>query len=103
TSVLLLIVIMGGLLGLQFLQNYILTLKPEDLSLSMVYVMGILSNVLRVIRWASPFSYLMNGINAVALGSTSMYIENMLGALVYTVILLTLSVYTLKWKGVRKV
>lgn len=102
TSVLLLIVIMGGLLGLQFLQNYILTLKPEDLSLSMVYVMGILSNVLRIIRWASPFSYLMNGINAVALGSVSMYIENMLGALVYTIILLILSVYTLKWKGVRK-
>ncbi len=102
TSVLLLILIMGGLLGLQFLHNYILTLKPENLSLSMVYIMGILSNVLRIIRWASPFSYLMNGINAVALGSTSMYIENMLGAFAYTIVLLTLSVYTLKWKGVRK-
>jgi ABC-type multidrug transport system permease subunit len=93
---------MGGLLGLQFLQNYILTLKPEDLSLSMVYVMGIVSNALRIIRWASPFSYLMNGINAVALGSTSMYLENMLGALAYTIIMLIISVYTLKWKGVRK-
>lgn len=102
TSVLLLIVIMGALIGLQFLQNYILTLKPEDLSLSMVYIMGVVSNALRIIRWASPFSYLMNGINAVALGSVSMYIENMVGAIIYTVVLLTATVYTLKWKGVRK-
>ncbi len=102
TSILLLIVVMGGLLGLQFLQNYILTLKPENLSLSMVYIMGIVSNILRVIKWVSPFSYLTDGINAVALGSVSMYIENMIGAIIYTVVLLTATVYTLKWKGVRK-
>jgi len=38
----------------------------------------------------------------VALGSVSMYIENMIGAIIYTVVLLTATVYTLKWKGVRK-
>lgn len=103
TSILLLIVIIGGLIGLQFLQNYILTLKPENLSLSMVYIMGVVSNALRIIRWVSPFSYLMNGINAVALGSISMYIENMIGAVIYTVVLLIATVYTLKWKGVRKI
>jgi ABC-type transport system involved in multi-copper enzyme maturation permease subunit len=102
TSILLFILIMGGFLGIQFLEGYILTLKPENLSLSMIYIMGVVSNILRVIKWASPFNYLTNGINAVALGSTSLYLENMLGALVYTALLLTLTVYTLKWKGVRK-
>jgi|YelNatPaOPRAMG01_1025707.scaffolds.fasta_scaffold00338_36 ABC-type transport system involved in multi-copper enzyme maturation permease subunit len=102
TSILLFILIMGGFLGLQFLEEYILTLKPENLSLSMIYIMGVLSNILRIIKWASPFSYLTNGISAVALGSTSLYLENMLGSLAYTVLLLVLTVYTLKWKGVRK-
>lgn len=102
SSVIWLVGVLIAFLGIWFLQNIFLNFPEEAFTSWMLYLRKTLSVAYYVIRWVSPFSYLTRGMESIGLGSMRPFLMNILYSVIYTVVLLFLSVYILKAKGVRE-
>ncbi|RLE11765.1 hypothetical protein DRJ04_07450 [Candidatus Aerophobetes bacterium] len=101
SSVIWLIGIILAFLAIWFLQNIFLNLPSEALSSWLRYLQKTLGIVSHFVRWISPFSYLSRGMESIRVGSIKPLLLNILYSLIYTTVLLVLSVYILKAKGAR--
>ncbi len=102
SSIVWLVGILLAFVGIWFLQNIFLSLPEEAFSSWMLYLRKALSVTYHIINWVSPFSYLSRGMEAIGIGSIKLFLINILYSVIYTVILLALSIYILKIKGVRE-
>lgn len=100
-SIIWLVGILGLFLAVQLGQTVLLGMPEESMSPVLTYLGDTLSVVSQGINWISPFSYLTRGIDAVYLDSTLLYGLNILYSLVYSAVLLSLSILILKQKGVK--
>lgn len=100
-SIIWLVGILGLFLVVQLGQTVLLGMPEESMSPVLTYLGDTLSVVSQGINWISPFSYLTRGIDAVYLDSTLLYGLNILYSLVYSAVLLSLSIVILKRKGVK--
>ncbi len=100
-SIIWLVGILGLFLAVQLGQTVLLGMPEESMSPVLTYLGDTLSVVSQGINWISPFSYLTRGIDAVYLDSTLLYGLNILYSLVYSAVLLSLSILILKRKGVK--
>jgi len=101
SSIVWLIGILLAFLGIWFLQNIFLRLPSEALSSWMRYLQKTIGIIYHFVNWVSPFSYLSRGMESIWLGSMKPFLLNILYSVLYTVILLALSVHILRAKGVR--
>ena len=67
-----------------------------------LFLQDTLALLAQVVRWFSPFSYLMQGMEAVRRGEMSSYGLTCLIASLFTLLFLSLAVITLERKGVRR-
>jgi len=100
-SIIWLVGILALFLAIQIGQTILLGMPEENMSPVLTYLGDTLSVVSQAINWISPFSYLTRGIDSVQLGNTLLYGLNILYSLVYSAILLLLSIFILKRKGVK--
>lgn len=100
-SIIWLVGILALFLAIQIGQTILLGMPEENMSPVLIYLGDTLSVVSRGINWISPFSYLTRGIDSIYLGNTLLYGLNILYSLVYSAILLLLSIFILKKKGVK--
>lgn len=82
--------------------NAVIRITARDLPVFIIYVRMILDNMNAVIRWISPISYYERGLIAAFMGDAGQYALSLLSSAVYTVVLLALSVWTFRRKGVRR-
>ena len=68
----------------------------------MLFMQNVLVNLNSVARWVSPFSYLMQGMEAVRRGSMDMYAVLAATSVLFSLLFLGLSVVLLERKGVRR-
>jgi len=101
SSIVWLIGILLAFLGIWFLQNIFLRIPSEALSSWMRYLQKTIGIIYHFVNWVSPFSYLSRGMESIWLGSMKPFLLNILYSVLYTVILLALSVHILRTKGVR--
>ncbi|MCD6407080.1 ABC transporter permease subunit [Candidatus Aerophobetes bacterium] len=101
SSIVWLIGILLAFLGIWFLQNIFLRIPSEALSSWMRYLQKTIGIIYHFVNWVSPFSYLSRGMESIWLGSLKPFLLNILYSVLYTVILLALSVHILRAKGVR--
>jgi len=101
SSIIWLIGILILFLAVQVGYTILLGMPEESLSPVLTYLGNTLSIISRVVNWISPFSYLTRGIDAVSLGNAFLYGLNILYSIIYSAILLSLSIFILKRKGVR--
>jgi ABC-type transport system involved in multi-copper enzyme maturation permease subunit len=101
SSIIWLVGILLAFLALWFLQNMFLTFPPEAFTSWLLYLRKTLSVTQHLINWISPFSYLSRGMESIRVGSMRPFLLNILYSVIYSVILLVLSIYILKVKGVR--
>jgi len=101
SSIIWLIGILLLFLAVQVGQTILFGMPEEKMSPVLTYLGNTLSIISRGINWISPFSYLTRGIDAVSLGNNFLYGINILYSIIYSAILLSLSIFTLKRKGVR--
>ncbi|GAI58797.1 unnamed protein product, partial [marine sediment metagenome] len=100
-SIIWLVGILALFLAIQIGQTILLGMPEENMSPVLTYLGDTLSVVSQGINWISPFSYLTRGMDAVYLNNTLLYGLNILYSLVYSAILLLLSIFILKRKGVK--
>jgi len=100
-SIIWLVGILALFLAIQIGQTILLGMPEENMSPVLTYLGDTLSVVSQGINWISPFSYLTRGIDSVQLGNTLLYGLNILYSLAYSAILLLLSIFILKRKGVK--
>lgn len=100
-SIIWLIGILILFLAIQVGQTILLGMPEESLSPVLTYLGNTLFVISRIVSWISPFSYLTRGIDAVSLGNAFLYGLNILYSIIYSAILLSLSMFILKRKGVR--
>ena len=101
SSIIWLVGILLAFLGLWFLQNMFLTFPPEAFTSWLLYIRKTLFVTQHIINWVSPFSYLSRGMESIRIGSVRPFMLNIVYSIIYTVVLLFLSIYILKAKGVR--
>ena len=100
-SIIWLVGILALFLAIQIGQTILLGMPEENMSPVLTYLGDTLSVVSQGINWISPFSYLTRGIDAVYLDNALLYGLNILYSIVYSAILLSLSIFILKRKGVK--
>lgn len=101
SSIVWLIGILLAFLGIWFLENIFIHIPPESLSSWLLYIQKTLSVIYHFVNWVSPFSYLSRGMESIRIGSIKPFLLNIIYSTIYTVVLLLLSIYILKSKGVR--
>lgn len=101
SSIIWLVGILIAFLIIWFLQNIFLYFPPEVLSPPLRYLQKVLSVAYYFINWISPFSYLSRGMESIQLESPEPFLLNIAYSIIYTVVLLILSIYILRAKGVR--
>lgn len=101
SSIIWLVGILLAFLGLWFLQNMFLTFPSEAFTSWLLYIRKTLFVTQHIINWISPFSYLSRGMESIRIGSVKPFVLNIVYSIIYTVVLLFLSIYILKAKGVR--
>ena len=100
-SIIWLIGILILFLVIQVGQGILFSIPEEEISPVLTYLGNTLSVVSRGVNWISPFSYLTRGIDAVSLDNAFLYGLNIGYSIIYSTILLVLSIFILKRKGVR--
>lgn len=104
-SVVMFLALMLFFLAFSFAHTYMQTLSIFDqrtFSPVLVYVRAILDNMNAVITWISPLAYFGRGTVALGMGNTGQYVVSLLSSLVYSGILLGLSIVAFNRKGVRR-
>jgi len=90
------------LTALQFGQEILAVLPwSDDYYNPVLFLQNVLAAVNRLLSWLSPFSFLMQGMEAVRRGSMSTYLIVTLVSAIFTLVFLGLSVVALERKGVR--
>ncbi len=90
-----------ALWALYFGQGLLLSLTTEEMPAFLSYVGGAVSYIYQAVWWISPLSYLSRGMDAVNVGSIWLYGMSILYSIIYSVVLIILSIFILKRKGVR--
>lgn len=88
-------------LAVWFLQNIFINIPSEALSSWFRYLQKALEIIHQFVNWVSPFSYLSRGMESIRVGSMKLFALNILYSVIYTAILLILSIYILKAKGAK--
>jgi len=103
SSIILLISITLGFFAVQILYGILGNTKPELLSTPLLYLKNIIQVVyVWCIQWISPFSYFDRGLKAVSLGIYRDYGISIASSFVYSAIMILLSIFILKKKGIVK-
>ncbi len=100
-SIIWLVGILALFLAVQVGQSLLLGMPGENMSPVLTYLGDTLSVVSQGINWISPFSYLTRGIDYIYLDNSLLFALNLLYCLFYSAILLSLSTFILKRKGVK--
>jgi ABC-type transport system involved in multi-copper enzyme maturation permease subunit len=103
SSLLLFLGATGLLLAIQLAHRFLIGLSSDTLSQPIVYIRNGISIIALIVRWVSPFYYFSEGIDAISLGSGTKYLVSSASSVVYSVVLLALSVAILRAKGIRGV
>lgn len=82
--------------------SVVMSLPGQSMTPLLVYVRVILDNMNDVMQWISPLSYFSRGMTAVFMRDYAQYAVSLLSSVVYSAVLLTISVYIFKRKGVRR-
>jgi ABC-type transport system involved in multi-copper enzyme maturation permease subunit len=90
-----------ALWALYFGQGLLLSLSTEEMPAFLSYIGGAVSFIYQAVWWISPLSYLSRGMDAVNVGSGWLYGMSILYSIIYSVVLIILSIFILKRKGVR--
>ncbi len=90
-----------ALWALYFGQGLLLSLSTEEMPAFLSYIGGAVSFIYQAVWWISPLSYLSRGMDAVNVGSIWLYGMSILYSIIYSVVLIILSIFILKRKGVR--
>jgi len=90
-----------ALWALYFGQGLLLSLSTEEMPAFLSYIGGAVSVIYQAVWWISPLSYLSRGMDAVNVGSGWLYGMSILYSIIYSVVLMILSIFILKRKGVR--
>ncbi len=118
TSILLFIVVMVGLLAIQIAYRDINSLllsivrqgvtkgaSVEDISKavpsSYLYIRDAVTFIYNLLRWISPFSYMSRGMVAASQGSNIEFWLSILSSVIYTLVMMGVSMIILRKKGVR--
>ncbi len=102
SSVVTLLAILGAFLAVQFAYGALLGLGEEaTISLPLLYLRQTLSYIFQGINWISPFAFLSRGLDAVVLESWSLYLANIVYCLIYSLIFMALSIFTMNRRGVK--
>ena len=90
-----------ALWALYFGQALLLSLSTKEMPAFLSYIGGAVSFIYQAVWWISPLSYLSRGMDAVNVGSGWLYGMSILYSIIYSVVLIILSIFILKRKGVR--
>jgi ABC-type transport system involved in multi-copper enzyme maturation permease subunit len=96
----------GVLLLSLFLSSCVITFGifvstlTESVRTSILLFIGIVVNA--GVKWASPFYYLTEGMEAVSIGSVAKYTLSAVFSIIYSIIALVLSILVIAKKGVKK-
>lgn len=99
-AVLLLLVILALLFAAQLAPRVIAGLLPLQNSSLLVYTLPLANLLSAVAAWLSPLAYLLKGMEAAALTSTSDYLLVVLASLAYSAVFMMLTLWFLKRRGV---
>jgi len=102
TAVLLFLGIVGGLIAIQVIHGMLIKMEEAHLSPLLLHLRNTISIINAGVKWASPFYYLNEGMEAVKLGNMGKYTLSLVASIIYSIIALLLSILVLKKKGVRK-
>jgi len=102
TSVLLFMGIVGGLIVIQVAHNMLLKMHVANLSSPIINLKYTVSIIHNSVKWASPFYYLSQGIEAVSIGSATKYTLSAVFSMIYSFIALFFAILIITKKGVRK-
>lgn len=89
-------------LGFSAAHAIVMNIPGQAMSTLLVYVRVILDNMNNVMQWISPLAYFGRGMTAVFMKDTGQYLISLLSSLIYSGVLLSLSVWVFKKKGVRR-
>ena len=103
SSLLLFLGAIGLLLAIQLSNQFLSGLSSNVLSQPFIILRDGISIVALVVRWISPIAYFFEGLEAVSIASASKYLISLVSSIIYSLVLLTLSVLILRAKGVRGV
>ncbi|MCB0091012.1 MAG: ABC transporter permease [Caldilineaceae bacterium] len=103
TALFLFLSILLGLILIQFGREILSAIPVTGRYYNPVlFMQNVLVNLNSVARWVSPFSYLMQGMEAVRRGSMDMYAVLAATSVLFSLLFLGLSVVLLERKGVRR-
>jgi ABC-type transport system involved in multi-copper enzyme maturation permease subunit len=100
-----LLVFLGALFffgGIQVAHEMLVSLPVATLSGAVIYLRQILIPLNVIANWIFPISYLARGMEAVEIGSPASYSALLVSTILYTALLLYMTIAGLKWKGIRK-
>jgi len=101
-SVVLFLALVLFFLVFSMVHTWIMSIAGQNLTPTMVYVRVILDNANNFIKWISPVDYFIRGMNAVFRRDPGGYALSILSSLIYSLVLLALSVGMFQRKGVRR-
>lgn len=81
---------------------WVMSIPGKDLTTLTIFARVVLDNLNTVLQWISPLSYLARGSTAIAMGNVGQYLLSIVSSVLYTVVLLGLSIYAFERKGVRR-
>ena len=102
TSVIVLLLLLTLFLASDVVAGVLNSMSAKDMSVTMVYVRVAVDMINRGLKWISPFAYLNRGIAAIGLESSKHLLSSIGASLLYTGVLLSLAVYLLNKRGVRR-
>lgn len=100
-SILVLIALLVLFLGIQWVESFLSGLDPGATPPTLLYAKSFLPIAARAVRWISPLAYMSRGMQAIAARDTLGYVMSFACSLAYSAVLLTLSIFVLREKGVR--
>jgi ABC-type transport system involved in multi-copper enzyme maturation permease subunit len=98
-TVVVLLAIILILLSLQFAHAVLPTMQSEETSATVIALTDVVNGIYGVIQWISPFAYLARGVDAAQIGSPSLYAMVFIGSLLYSLMMLVLSIWILRRRG----
>ncbi len=101
TSLVLLLAVLAGFLGVQWADSFLGGLDRSVLPPVLQYIGPMLSAAGRVTAWLSPFAYLNRGLQAAALLNARDCLAVLGASLLYSAVLLAATVIALRGKGVQ--
>lgn len=102
TSVLAFLLMIVFFLAFDIAYDVIMSISGQDLTVALIYLRVAMQFLNQIVEWLSPIAYLKRGISAVNMQRMDLYLLSLGQSLLYTVVLLGLSILTFNWKGVKK-